>query len=212
MSEQEELFWSSAAAPAAAAPKPLIKLNWFQIMKDRNNKLKMSRNLKPKPQPKPLLAMTNANHFCYDCEKLLTPDCQKGTGFGLLGINLYFCVKCYLTRFRDNEGIIINFSEGYSSQMIDHYRNEFNFYLNFNCTDNDQDYYCFNCNQSNNSTSLYCVQGIINSELTVCQNCYSNFEEVTQHTQKDDFIFIKDEIKYHRKIMNLRIKETYRLK
>lgn len=174
------------------------------IQEFKNNNQRIQKVEKPQPKQKPLFFMTNSDHYCYDCEKLLTPDCQKGSGLGLLGINLYFCSDCYLKRYHRNEGIIINFSQGYSNRLLQHYRKEFEFFFYQNKN------HCFSCSIERD---LYQLKGFLNHRLTVCVRCYyqldQQLKDLSSLINQYDILYIKGEIKYYRKFINQRIKEKF---
>lgn len=150
----------------------------------------------PNP-PKPLLVMTNREHLCYDCAEIIKIDEDQGTGFGYLGINLYFCRPCYLTRFAGGEGEIIDYSEGIDTLLIEQYRQEFTYNINHpkNCFDCSVGYNKFNINDFKS------CKGLLGNILVVCKNCQFHFQQkITylreEYTDKYNRSII-DELRYY---------------
>jgi hypothetical protein len=162
----------------------LLKNKYPQPNSQQPNHLLNSQqpNHLPDP-PKPLLVMTNSENFCYDCSEFLKVDDEKGTGFGYLGINLYFCRQCYLTRFAGGEGEIIDYSEGIDPLLIEQYRQEFTYHAN-HCKN------CFNCSVSwnydqSNINDFKSCKGLIGNILIFCKDCQYDFQKKITYLRKE---------------------------
>jgi hypothetical protein len=156
------------------------------------------QNLKNPPNPpKPLLVMTNREHLCYDCAEIIKIDEDQGTGFGYLGINLYFCRPCYLIRFAGGEGEIIDYSEGIDTLLIEQYREEFTYHVNHPKN-------CFNCSVGYNKFNINdfkSCKGLLGNILVVCKNCQFHFQQkITYLREEYTDIYnrsIIDELRYY---------------
>ena len=147
---------------------------------DKNNKKcgnnkkyennKYEKDIKPQ---KPLLIQTNRDNYCYDCQILLDPFTTMGSGVGVTGIDLYFCQKCYMTRFRRGEGEIINFQDDYIKSYIDQVAKEWRVYIsNKNIPSK-----CFNCEDKIEENKCYMMNGFIGEKYKIflCNDCQKGF-------------------------------------
>jgi len=172
------------------------KLNLRLKEKALENKLfekeDLNKNL-TKKRPEPLLVMTNKTHNCYDCNQRIGPDDEKGTGIGILGVNLYFCRRCYLPRFRKGEGLVIDYGRGNDIDLVEHIRKEFSYGIN--CPSG-----CFHCART--TMLQFCrYKGITGGSLIICDRCRLPFHRmmITYKQLIDDHIrkCIVDETTYY---------------
>jgi hypothetical protein len=170
--------------------------NPTQMQLDPQMSLIPKTTMIPDP-PKPLLVITNREHLCYDCAEIIKIDDDQGTGFGFLGINLYFCRQCYLTRFAGGEGEIIDFSEGIDTLLLEQYRQEFTYKINHPKN-------CFDCSLGyniNNVNKFKSCKGLLGNILVVCNNCQFRFQQRITHL-KEEYTnqynkFLTDELHYY---------------
>jgi hypothetical protein len=147
----------------------------------------------PPPPPKPQLVITNRDHICFDCNYNMGPNLEKGTGFGYIGINLYFCRPCYFVRFSNGEGSIIDYTEGEDPDLTEQYRKEFNYEIN-----KQKD--CFNCD-TDQAKRVCRYRGLIGDTLIICEDCRLRFHERMIELKKivnvKHINFIREEILYY---------------